>query len=660
MPSETAAKQVNDTQDLLELPIEGMTCSACGVRIEKALNKLPGVEAVVNVPAEHARIQFNPNTTTRDDIVRSIQRSGYQIRERQVELQLKGMTCAACANRIETVLRRLPDVTVNVNFAAEKATVRYRPGNLTVADIIAAVRKLGFDASELTEESRAADKAQRAAEYRRELTMFALSAALSLPFLIQMLGMLLGAPHLMLPPWLQMLIATPVQFWIGRRFYVGAWHSLRGGGANMDVLVALGTTMAYAYSTVALFQSASAHLYFEASATIITLVLMGKLLEARARTKASSAIEALLKLRPRTARVERNGVLEELPIASIRVGDIVVVRPGEQVPVDGEVVEGESSTNEAMLTGESLPVTKKPGHRVYAATQNLQGMLKCVARGIGTETQLAHIIRLVEQAQGSKAPIQRLADRISGIFVPVVVAISLATFFLSWALGIEAAVALVNAVAVMVIACPCALGLATPTAIMVGSGQGAQSGILIRNASALERAEKLRTIILDKTGTLTEGRPAVVGVHALGQATATDVLRLAAAIEQGSEHPLAQAILARAEAEHLTTVSIADFASETGLGVRARVGGRLIRVGSPAYLEQNGIAIDKSALDSTRAAGHTVIAVADEQLAVGLIAIADPLRATSAAAVSRLKDLGLTVVMLTGGHGKAYRRSRGD
>ncbi len=643
----------------LELPIEGMTCAACGVRIENVLNRLPGVEASVNVPTEQARIRFDPGRTTPAELVRGVEKAGYQVRERQVELQLTGMTCAACANRIEAALNRLPGVLAQVNFATGIASVRFQPGASSVDELVGAVRKSGYEAMELTEASRAAEQARRQAEYRRELQTFAIAAVLTLPFLVQMVGMLAGTDHLMLPTWLQFLLATPVQLWIGKRFYLGAWHILRGGGANMDVLVVLGTSMAYFYSVVAWWLSPQPHLYFEASATIITLILLGKLLEARARSKASSAIEALLKLKPRSARVERNGDIHEVAIETIQVGDVVIVRAGERVPVDGEVLDGQSSVNEAMLTGESLPVVKGPGSPVFAATENQQGMLRCVAKGVGAQTQLANIIRLVEQAQGSKAPIQRLADSISGIFVPIVIAISVLTFICTWWLGGDSTRALIHAVAVMVIACPCALGLATPTAIMVGSGRGAQAGILIRNAAALERAEKIRVLIVDKTGTLTEGRPAVVAVHATSGNSEQKVLQAAASAEQGSDHPLAKAILERARSDQVVLLPISDFINETGLGIRVRTGDKLVRVGSPEYLQQNGIAIHAPTLTGARAAGHTVVAVSEDQSLLGLIAIADPLRPTSVAAVARLQDMNIEVIMLTGDHHETAARIAG-
>lgn len=559
------------------------------------------------------------------------------------------MTCAACAARIEKVLNKLPGVTASVNFAAEKARIQRAPGSADVATLIAAVRKAGYDAHEISAgSSRVAEKARQAAAYREELVRFWISAGLTFPFLVQMVSMLAGRSHGFLPPWLQLILATPVQLWIGWRFYTGAWHALRGGGANMDVLIVLGTSMAYFYSTAVVVLGLPHHIYFEASAAIITLILMGKLLEARARAKTSAAIEELIKLQPKTARIERAGLVVEIEVAQMEVGDMFIVRPGESVPVDGVVISGESSVNEALLTGESLPVAKHAGAKVYAATLNQQGLLKCRATGVGANTALAAIIRLVEEAQGSKAPIQRLADVISGIFVPAVVGISIVTLALWWWLSADFTGALINAVAVLVIACPCALGLATPTAIMVGSGTGARAGVLIKNAAALEHAGKIDTLIVDKTGTLTVGKPAVTDIVALGHAAPDDVLRVAASLESGSEHPLAKALLDHAAAMNITAGSMTAFNAVPGEGVRAEVEGQPAALGSPRFIAGLGIAFDAARAAALQQQGKTVIIVAHRRTAIGIVAIADALRASSPAAVERLQQIGIDVIMLTG------------
>jgi P-type Cu+ transporter len=566
-----------------------------------------------------------------------------------VNLRIAGMTCAACAARIEKALNRLPGVAANVNLATEYALVRVEPGAATAQRLIEAVERAGYGAEVVAGADPAADKARRAALYRQELRQFWIAAALTLPLVAQMVWMLVGHHGDMLPRWLQLALATPVQFWSGRRFYVGAWHALRGGGANMDVLVALGTSAAYLFSAVVtLFALHSQHVYFEASAAIITLVLLGKLLEARARGRTSAAIEQLVRLQPRQARVERDGQLLDVDVAALVVGDLFLVRPGERMPVDGEVLEGRSSVDESMLTGESLPVTKQPGARVFAATQNGNGLLRCRATRVGTQTQLAEIIRLVGQAQGSKAPIQRLADRVSGIFVPVVLVIALITLA-GWWLGTgDFTRALINAVAVLVIACPCALGLATPTAIMVGTGRGAQCGILVRDAAALERAENIRTLVVDKTGTLTEGKPALTALVPAAGMDERELLALAAGLEQGSEHPLASAVLREAAERGVTPSVASNVQAYPGQGIEGQVEGRRLALGAAAWIASRGLTVDINALDGLASAGTTRIVLADDARALGYLGIADRLRDTSAAAVARLRAGGVELVMLTG------------
>ncbi|KAF0164748.1 MAG: Cu2+-exporting ATPase [Rhodocyclaceae bacterium] len=583
-----------------------------------------------------------------------------------VELALGGMTCAACATRIEKQLNKLPGVEAAVNLAAERAHVRYMPGEVDVGRLIATVVKTGFTADVSTADTRAAEKAQKLALYRDELRRFWISAALTLPLVAQMAFMFgSGAHDDVLPRWLQLLLATPVQFWIGWRFYVGGFNAIRGGAGNMDVLVALGTSMAWAYSfVVTVWDLHHQHVYFEASATVITLVLLGKILEARAKAKTSAAIEALAKLQPQTARVERRSgetvELVDVAVATLIPGDVFVVRAGEAMPVDGEVIEGASSANESMLTGESLPVTKAAGDRVFAATINGDGLLRCRATGVGSHTLLAGIIRLVEEAQGSKAPVQRLADKVAAIFVPVVTVIALLTFVAWWALAGDFTQALVNAVAVLVIACPCALGLATPTAIMVGTGQGAKAGVLIRNAVALELAEKLKVLVVDKTGTLTEGRPEVTDVVKVGAGDTAVLLQLAASLEQGSTHPLAAAIVARAKADGLALATPQNVVTTAGRGLLGEVDGRRVRLGSVTWMKEQGWSA--SAAEALAQAGRSVVAVVADDELLGFIGIADPLRTTSRAAVARLNRLGIEVVMLTGdnaGTAQAVARQAG-
>jgi Cu+-exporting ATPase len=574
----------------------------------------------------------------------------------RVELAITGMTCAACAARVEKVLNRLPGVSASVNFATGTARVAYAPGASTApadaapAALIEAVAKAGYGAHLKSAQSRDADKRLQAEAYQSEVTRFVIAAVLTLPFLGQMIAMLFGR-HDLLPLWLQFALATPVQFWIGKRFYSGAWNALRGGGANMDVLVALGTTMAYSYSAVVVALGPpylQQHVYFEASAMIITLVLLGKLLEMRARAKASTAIEALLRLQPKTATLERDGRRVDVDVGEMRSGDVFIVRPGDSIPVDGDVLDGESSVDESLLTGESLPSAKQQGARVYAGTLNLQGLLRCTATGVGEQTALAAIVRLVEEAQGSKAPIQRLADVIAGVFVPVVIAIAVATA-LAWGFFAGDFMAgMINAVAVLVIACPCALGLATPTAIIVGSGMGARAGILIRNAAALEAAGKLTTLVVDKTGTLTEGKPVVTDVLTLNGTSREHVIAIAAALEQESKHPLAQAIVTRARELSIALERPSEFRSIAGKGLQASVHGAPAALGSPAFAAELGLALPDADIAALQQSGKTVIFVAHAGRILGLIGVADRLRPTTPAAIRELLAMKVTPVMLTG------------
>lgn len=636
----------------IEFPIEGMTCAACATRIEKNLNRLPSVQAAVNFASEKARVSYDGSLIRIDKLISAIEKAGFHIVPQSIQLQIYKMTCAACARHIEEALNKLPGVSATVNVATETANVNFIHGAVTIDDLIAAICNAGYGASEITETTRSEEKSRRQAAYQREFRMFLISAALTLPLVLEMGVMFAGNHGELLPRWLQWLLATPVQFWIGRRFYIGGWHALRSGSANMDVLVALGTSMAYFFSAFVTLFALNQHVYFEASAAIITLVLLGKIMEARAKGKTSEAIEALIKMQPKTASVERNGKIIEVPANDLKVGDTFIVRPGENLPVDGVVIEGTSTINESMLTGESLPVSKQAGEKVFAATSNQQGVLKCRATGVGAHTQLAAIIHLVEEAQGSKAPIQRLADTISGIFVPIVVAISIATFAITWWLIGDFVTALINAVAVLVIACPCALGLATPTAIMVGTGRGAQVGVLVKNAAALEHAEKIQTLVIDKTGTLTEGKPQITDVIPAASITTRDFLQIAASLEQGSEHPLAKAIMAHALKKNIPTKQITEFTAITGSGVTAHIDACKYILGSPKFMVDHGVSVDDKQITTLQAAGKTVIGVAAAHKhsfeMLGYVAIADQLRETSIQAVKRLQTMGIEIVMLTG------------
>jgi Cu+-exporting ATPase len=620
---------------VLDLPIAGMTCAACSTRLENNLNRLDGVRAGINLAAEKAHIEYDPTRIDAQILLDRISKTGFSVPRQTIDLRLTGMTCAACAERIEKVLKGLPGVEARVNPASELAQVSYQPGLTDLDALTAAVAQTGYGAYPVSAASRDQEKARKAAAYRRERLEFVVAALFTLPLLAEMLFMFSGG-HGLLPGWLQLLLATPVQFVAGKRFYSGAWHALRGGGANMDVLVALGTSAAYFYSLAAMLLASSGHLYFEASAAVVTLVRLGKLLESRAKGKTSSAIEQLLALSPKTARIEREGALLEIAIEQIEPGDTVVVQAGERVPVDGSVIAGRSDIDESLLTGESLPVAKAVDSAVFAGSQNLDGLLRITAKGVGSQTQLMEIVRLTEAAQGSKAPIQKLADRISGVFVPVVIGMAALTFLGWWLYSGTPLSGLIPSVAVLVIACPCALGLATPTAVMVGLGRGAQLGILVRDAEALERAERLSLLALDKTGTLTEGKPRLAQVFPDPGHDESQILQLAASLEQGSSHPIAKAVRDAADQAGLSRLEVADFVNLPGEGVCADIGGeRLCLRACPAD-------------DGAEIGPATWVELASPSARLGRFAFQDRLRPTSANAVARLGAAGIRVVMLTG------------
>lgn len=638
------------SRQLLSLPITGMSCAACAARIEKTLRRLDTVEANVNFATETAQIEYDPASTPLPALLETIRRAGFDVANTELELSLSGMSCAACAARIEKVLARVPGVSASVNFATETARVSFPAGSVESAALIAVVEKAGFGARVSSAEAERSQDERHRAEWRRTRLLFAVSAVLTLPFWVDMVAMAAGLHEAMLPRGWQLALATPVQFVIGWRFYRGAYLALRGGGANMDVLVALGTSMAYLFSVLAVVLGLVAQpLYFDASVSVITLVLLGKLLEARARGKTSGAIESLLRLAPKTALVERDGEWQEVAVSALQRGDVIRVRSGDGVPVDGEVIDGRAAVDESMLSGEDAPVIKSAGDRVYAATVNRDGMLRIRAEGVGESTRLAEIVRLVRQAQGSKAPIQRLADVVAGIFVPVVIALALATLLLTgWIVG-DWTEALIRAVAVLVIACPCALGLATPTAVIVGVGNAARRGVLFRHAAALEMAAGIRVVALDKTGTLTEGAPQVVALDC-APGSGDRLLQLAASVEAGSSHPLAQAVLARAAAAGVQALAVDDFESHVGLGVAGTVAGAgRVRVGVPDW-------IGCEAPEALYADGQTVIAVACDEVVLGFLALADAVRPGAVVAVARLRRLGLRVVMLTGDQPASARR----
>ncbi|MDA5109304.1 heavy metal translocating P-type ATPase [Brevibacillus thermoruber] len=645
------------------VPISGMTCAACAIRIEKGLKKLEGVEsASVNLALETSTVVYDPEKISLGDIRSRIESLGYGVVSDKAELSITGMTCAACAARIEKGLRKLPGVLeANVNLALETATVEYDAGQVGVNDLIRQVEKLGYQAAAKGDQTDAETVDRRAEEIDRQTGKFLFSLILSLPLLWAMVGhfsftSFIWLPEMFMNPWVQLALATPVQFVVGRQFYVGAYKALRNGSANMDVLVALGTSAAYFYSLYLAVRSigSGAHmteLYFETSAVLITLILLGKLFEAKAKGRSSQAIRKLMGLKAKTAVVVRDGEELTIPVEDVRPGDIVHVKPGEKVPVDGIVLEGQSAVDESMLTGESVPVDKAAGDAVIGATLNKNGFLKVRATKVGKETALAQIIRVVEEAQGSKAPIQRLADSISGIFVPVVVGIALVTFAV-WYLLVtpgDFASALEKGIAVLVIACPCALGLATPTSIMAGSGRAAELGILFKGGEHLETAHKLDTIVLDKTGTVTKGEPELTDVLAYGMEEA-ELLALVGAAEKHSEHPLAQAIVKGIADRGVTLTGADSFEAIPGFGIRAAVDGREVLVGTRRLLDRHQIPFDQAAEAMSRLEreGKTAMLVAVDGRLAGLVAVADTIRRTSREAVQRLKAMGLEVVMMTG------------
>lgn len=651
------------------LPIIGMTCANCARTVERALKRAPGVvEASVNFAAEQAVVLLDPSAADLRQAVERVRAAGYEVATATVELPIRGMADANDARAIERILHRIPGVLeAAVNLATESARVTMIVGVASVRDLIRAVRDAGYEVTEAAEALEGAgedaEQAAREAEMARQRRRLLWGLIFTLPTF--WLSMQFDLLHNVMPGMtrpmgldvLLLLLSTPVQFGVGWDFYRGAYRALRMGTANMDVLVALGTSAAYFYSlavTVALLLGSTAlgrYTYFETAAVIITLIVLGKYLEARAKGRAGEAIRALMALQPERARVLRDGREIEIPAAEVRVGDLLLVRPGERIPADGIVLEGRSAVDESMMTGESIPVEKKPGDRVLGGTVNTYGLLKIEATRVGRDTVLAGIIRLVREAQGSKAPIQRLADQVSAVFVPTVIAIA-ALAFLGWLLigGAGFTRAMVNAIAVLVVACPCAMGLATPTAIMVGTGRGATMGILFRSAQALEQLGKITLIALDKTGTLTRGRPMVTRVIPGPGWTVEEVLRLAASVEQGSEHPLAQAVVEAARSQGLPLEKPVGFSALPGRGVLAHLNGTPIRVGGIAWVQAEGVRLNglEEAVRALQEQGQTTMLVARDGEAIGVIALADALKPEAAEAVAALHRLGVQTAMITG------------
>ncbi len=662
----------------VELPIGGMTCASCVATIEGGLKELPGIAEVnVNLATERGSVVYDPELVNIDQLVQTVQDVGYEVRTEKVDIPVGGMTCASCVATIESALKELDGViSANVNLATERATVEYLPTQVSLADLKKAITDAGYEVREMAaEEGEAVDKEREAREreIRQQRQRLIFAAVLTVPiFLLSILPDLGLLPDFVGRRYLLLALTTPVQFLAGWQFYRRSWGALKHRTATMDVLVALGTSAAYFYSLATTF-FVRGPVYFDTAAVIITLILLGKYLEARAKSRTSEAIKRLMGLRPKTARVVRDSQEVDIPITEMVVGDLVLVRPGEKVPVDGIVQEGTSAVDESMLTGESLPVEKGPGDTLIGATVNQNGVLKFQATKVGRDTVLAQIIRLVEEAQGSKAPIQRLADKIASVFVPAVIGAAIVTF-LAWYFlgGVGFTTAMLNMVAVLVIACPCALGLATPTAIMVGTGKGAEQGVLIKSSESLERAQAVQVVVLDKTGTLTEGKPAVTDVVPSSKFQVPssnvehetwnmeqEVLRFAASAERGSEHPLGMAIVQAAKERGLALSEPEDFAAVPGQGIVATVDGQRLLLGNRKLMEANGVDVGElKELAALEEQGKTVmlLAVQNSQSAIrnpkfelaGLLAVADTIKPTSPRAVEELQRLGLEVVMLTG------------
>ncbi|OGO17095.1 MAG: copper-translocating P-type ATPase [Chloroflexi bacterium RBG_16_48_8] len=642
-----------------------MTCANCVATVERSIKKLDGVlGANVNLTTERASVDFDPSLVDQGQILDRIQRAGYGIALGEANLIIQRLSDDNDARRLQTAFLKVEGVVeAEISFARASARIKYIPTIVSVGEIRSEIKSFGFESSDITGESEDAEKLARQREIQRQRSLLIIGLIFTIPlFALSTLGDMGVIPHGIISAswfkWTLFALATPVQFYVGRQYYVGAYKALRNRSANMDVLIAMGTSAAYFYSIPILLGLIEGHFYFETAAVIITLIVMGKYLEARAKGRTSDAIRKLMSLGAKKARVEREGQEVDVAIDEVRIGDIVLVRPGEKIPVDGVVIAGRSSVDESMLTGESMPLEKAPGDEVIGATLNKLGMIKLEATKVGQETFLAQIIRLVEEAQGSKAPIQRLADQVSAIFVPAVIVVALVTF-LGWYFVAphitdtpqDFTKSLINMVAVLVIACPCAMGLATPTAIMVGTGKGAGLGILFKSSGALEHAGRITTVILDKTGTITRGQPAVTDVISDEARISKDqLLYLAASAEKASEHPLGEAIVAEAGNRGLNLIDPEEFSAIAGKGIEAEIEGKKIVIGSPSLILEQGLNLDGFApkIDELQAEAKSVVLVVIDKQLSGLIAIADTLKENSPEAIQALQEMNLEVAMITG------------
>ncbi|MYL33701.1 heavy metal translocating P-type ATPase [Pontibacillus yanchengensis] len=637
----------------VKIGVTGMTCAACSTRIEKVLNKMDGIEAEVNLAMENAHIHYDEEQVSAKDITAKIEKLGYGVQSDRIELDVYGMTCAACSTRIEKVLNKMEGIEqASVNLTNETAQIDYQPGLVDLDQIIKRIQKLGYDAEQRVD--REDKSSQKEKELKRKQVKLGISALLSLPLLYTMIGHLAGlpVPGLLMNPWVQMGFATPIQFIIGWQFYEGAYKNLKNKTANMDVLVALGTSAAYFYSLSEAIQTIfkenfEPHLYFETSAILITLILLGKYFEAIAKGRTTQAISSLLNLQAKEATVVRNGEEQQVPVDQVEVGDTIIVRPGEKVPVDGEVTKGNSSVDESMITGESIPVEKVVGEQVIGSTINKNGTIYMEAKKVGKDTALANIVKVVEEAQGSKAPIQRMADVISGYFVPIVVGIALVTFVI-WITVVtpgNLATSLEATIAVLVIACPCALGLATPTSIMVGTGKAAEQGILFKGGEYLEATHKIDTIVFDKTGTITKGEPEVTDFEGN-----PSILSYVGSAEKSSEHPLAQAIVSYVQDQEVSMYEPSHFEAVPGHGIQATVDGRELLIGTRRLLSQHNVEYSKyeAKMEAWEQEGKTAMLISVNGSLEGIIAVADTVKESALHALEQLKHQGIELVMLTG------------
>jgi Cu+-exporting ATPase len=670
----TTQKETSPGAERIDLPITGMSCASCASRVQKALEGLKGVEsAVVNFAAEKGTVFYNPSEISVDDLLKTVKNSGYNVPVSKIIIPIKGMTCASCVEKVQNALSSLNGVySASVNLATEKASVEYSPGLVGIRDFKKAIKGIGYDIVEVEkgEDIVEIEKREREREYRRLKSKLLTGALLALPLFLLVFWERIGLSVLIVIPkqtnfLMQFLIQSPVQFWVGWQFYTGAIAAARHRTTNMNTLIAVGTSAAYIYSVTATFfpdifeiKGYSAEVYFDTAAAIIVLILLGRLLEARAKGQTSEAIKKLIGLQPKTARIIRDGQEKDIPVEEVEIGDLILVRPGEKIPVDGVVKEGYSSVDESMISGESIPVEKGAGNEVIGATINKTGSFKFEATKVGRDTMLSHIIKMVQEAQGSKPPIARLADKIASVFVPAVMLIAAVTFIVWFFIGPEPAFtyALLNFIAVLIIACPCALGLATPTSIMVGTGKGAENGILIRGGESLETAHRLNTVVFDKTGTLTKGEPVVTDIvkNEVLKVEKEEILRLTASAEKGSEHPLGEAIVKKAREMNLELRDPVDFQAVPGHGIKAKIDGKFVHLGNADFMNDEGITIKEieERAEKLSKEGKTPMYVALDGVAAGIVAVADTLKENSLEAIRELHGLGIEVAMITGDNEK--------